>query len=119
MVLGRRPRWRRAGSGTWCPVQQQGLLARDHHPVVLSPAQRLPGSTMPRARLASVSAQSWRGCGVGNGGGAVTQADDGGPIEPASAATCVPAQNSSPWAPLRHSMFRLLWPAVVVGYLGL
>jgi hypothetical protein len=26
---------------------------------------------------------------------------------------------SSPWAPLRQSRFRLLWPAVVVSYLGL
>src|SRR3954451_8981781 len=26
---------------------------------------------------------------------------------------------SSPWAPLSQSTFRFLWPAVVVGYLGL
>lgn len=30
-----------------------------------------------------------------------------------------PSADSSPWAPLSESTFRRLWPAVVVGYLGL
>lgn len=49
----------------------------------------------------------------------MTEPEDAGPLEPASTASGGRVQNSSPWAPLRHPMGRWLWPAVVVGYLGL
>ena len=46
----------------------------------------------------------------------MTQPDSEDARTPTSAAA--PPTQSSPWAPLRQSTFRLLWPAVLVSYLG-
>jgi MFS family permease len=39
--------------------------------------------------------------------------------QPSRSIDAAPSADSSPWVPLRESAFRPLWPAVVVGYLGL